>query len=280
MGNIQMNDSLFAAFAELAHTLCGITIKSQRQTMLEGRLKRRLRALDLPGFKEYLDYIKLNRTEHQYFINAITTNETYFYRTPRVWNYIYDEYLPQWLSEHAGQTLNVWSAASSTGEEAHTLGIVLESFKSTETEFNYQIKGTDIDSSVIEIARHGIYNGRSVKRFREARPDLFEKYMTGDDETGYKVVSKIKRCMNFSMFNLFDRASEAAFDLVLIRNVLIYFVRDDQIKAMSQVHRSLKNDGVAIIGESESLNHVCSEFHQIMPTIYRKPGSTETSIAA
>lgn len=280
MRDTQMNDSLFASFAEHAHKLSGITIKSQRRTMLEGRLKRRLRALELPGYKEYLDYIKVHQTEHEFFINAITTNETYFYRTPRVWNYINDEFLPQWLDGHSGQTLRVWSAASSTGEEAHTLGIILESFKSANPEFRYQIKGTDIDSSVVNTANLGIYNGRSIQRFREARPDLFSRYMIGNDETGYNVVPQIKSCMNFSIFNLFDRTNEAAFDLILIRNVLIYFVRDDQIKVMSQVHRGLKNDGVAIIGESETLNNVCSDFQQIMPTIYRKPGSCKTQKAA
>lgn len=257
-------------FFRLTHDFTGITIRPERRSMLEGRLRKRLRHLNLDNFTDYLDYIKRQPEEREGFINAVTTNETYFYRTPRVWEYIEEKFLPCWYAANKGKTINVWSAASSTGEEAHTLGIFMQQFKDANSGFEYRVKGTDIDSSVVEKARAGIYNGRSVERFRVARPELFSQYLKGSDDDGYAIQPGIKSRLEFTLFNLFSvNASAQEFDLVLLRNVLIYFNREDQEKVMATVHKRLKPGGVVIIGESESLNNINTSFEYIAPTIYQ-----------
>lgn len=271
MGDLNASPTGFTdEFIKLTHDYTGITIKPGRSTMLESRLRKRLRDLELDDFSDYLTYLKRQPAEKEKYVNAVTTNETYFYRTPRIWEYIQDQFLPQWYEHAKCKSLSVWSAASSTGEEAHTLGIVLQSFKEKNTGFDYRITGTDIDSSVVEKAKTGSYKGRSIERFKQARSDLFETYMVGDDEVGYEVQSHIKSRLRFSVLNLFDAAPTMdKYDLVLLRNVLIYFSKDDQEKVMATVHNQLKNDGVVVIGESESLNNVQTDFHCLAPTIYR-----------
>lgn len=265
-----VDDTCFAGFVNLVHELTGITIRPEKRTMLLGRIRRRVNDLDLPGYKAYLEYVRNHKGEHEIFINKVTTNETYFFRTPRVWNYLETEFLPEWFKIHAGASLNIWSAASSTGEEAHTLAIFMQHFKELNNGFDYKITGTDIDTEVLKTASEGIYNGRSIQRFRDSKPDWFDRYMNGNDDTGYSVLSHIKNRIEFSQLNLFSAPSvNQKFDLVLLRNVLIYFTKSDQEKAMATVHRRLKQNGVAIIGESESLNSLNTQFASIAPTIYK-----------
>lgn len=266
----KISQACFDGFTRLIHQLTGISLKQERQTMLVGRLRKRVRALELSSFDEYLAYLQKHKEEHESFVNQVTTNETYFFRTPRVWDYLENTFLPEWQAERAAPTLQVWSAASSTGEEAHTLGILMQQFKDKNAGFDYKISGTDIDTNVIETASQGLYNGRSIERFRQAKPEWFAKYMHGSDAEGYKVVPDIKSRLQFSQFNLFASAPPAPqFDLVLLRNVLIYFKAQDQEAVMATVHRRLKPEGTAIIGESESLNNLTTDFESISPTIYK-----------
>ena len=275
-----IDPACFDGFVKLVHKLTGITIKPERQSMLEGRLRCRVRDLGLSGFSEYLAYVKSHAEEHEAFVNQVTTNETYFFRTPRVWDYVENTFLPQWYSEHANRTLKVWSAASSTGEEAHTLGILMQHFKDNHVGFEYQITGTDIDTKVISTATLGVYKGRSVERFRQAKPDWFSQYMNGDDDKGYTVLPAIKSRIRFSQLNLFSSApATEKMNLVLLRNVLIYFTASDQERVMNSVHRRLDSNGVAIIGESESLNSLQTSFESIAPTIYRPCGSSISKAA-
>ncbi|MFK8079822.1 MAG: protein-glutamate O-methyltransferase CheR [Granulosicoccus sp.] len=266
-----LNDQSFSTLKKLIHCHTGITIRPERKAMLEGRLSRRLRDLSLPDFESYIKYVESEPGEQEHFVNKVTTNETYFYRTPRIWEYISDTFLAQWHTENPRATLTAWSAASSTGEEAHTLGIVLQAYKDAHPGFDYRITGTDIDSSVVKSATEGLYKGRSIERFRQEKPELFSQYMKGSDTDGYKVSPSIKRNIQFSKLNLFKpRPVDTRYSLVLLRNVLIYFTREDTERVMEAVYHRLNQSGVVIIGESESLNNLTTNFTSIMPTVYKR----------
>jgi chemotaxis protein methyltransferase CheR len=229
-----------------------------------------MRKLKLETYEDYLEHLRINKDSHESFINAITTNETYFYRTPRVWDYINDVFLPEWSQVNKRGILDIWSAASSTGEEAHTIGIMMQQHKEQHSGFDYKILATDIAPRVVEHASKGIYKGRSVERFRNAKPELFSRYMTGDDDMGFSVVPEIKSRLVFDVFNLFDKDNrQPRHDLVLLRNVLIYFTKDDQKRVMDNIHKRLKPEGIAIIGESETLNNLNTDFETVSPTVYR-----------
>ncbi|KMW56217.1 Chemotaxis protein methyltransferase CheR [Candidatus Rhodobacter oscarellae] len=268
-----LSEGDFAKLCKIIHQHTGITIGESRKSMLHSRLRPRLRETDEPDFKAYISRLSEDQSEVQQMINRVTTNETYFYRTPRVWEYFRQEYLPGILSKRSSGTVKVWSGASSTGEEGHTLGIVLEDQRQAHPGFDYRVVGTDISSRVLETAQNGVYNGRSIARFRKLEPDLFAQHMHGNDQDGYKVTAEIKSRITFKRHNLIDAQSkDGPFHAVFLRNVLIYFKQEDQEKILAHVHNAVHPDGILIIGESETLKGMRTQFHQIAPMIYR-PGA-------
>lgn len=276
----KISDRCFASFRDYVHKLTGITIDKNRSAMLVGRIRKRVFDLGLSDYDSYLDVLKNSKEEELFFTDLITTNETYFYRTPRIWDFIENEFMPKHFSENS-KLLKAWSAASSTGDEAHTLGIVFEHFKQKNPSFGYSILGTDISSSVVDRATEGLYIGRPVERFRETRGELFKKYMVGDDEKGYRVLPYIKSHIKFKVHNLFNMLSGGQkFDLILLRNVLIYFTKEDQEKVLKNVFNCLSPRGFLIIGESESLNGIETNFESVSPLIYQPVGSGEKKDAA
>ena len=266
----KLDDDCFAEFVELIHKLTGITIGDNRHSMLVSRLRKRLRANDLTDFRTYLEFVRNDADEREQFVNNMTTNKTYFHRTPRVWKYLIDEFVPNWLQAGHNRSLNVWSAAASTGEEAYTAGVLLEDVRSRHPSFTYQITGTDISSRVIKEAQEGVYATRAVELFRQAEPVLFQKYMKGSDAAGYRVAPSIASRITFKTHNLFRPFQHRGqFDVVLLRNVLIYFTKPDQEKVLANIDRSLQPDGALIIGESETLSPLKTNFTGVSPLIYQ-----------
>ncbi len=275
MENGQINDSLtdacFEELVKLTHKLTGITIGSDRKSMLVSRLRRRVRAQGLTDFDSYVRFVSEDRDEAQQFVNSVTTNETYFYRTPRVWDFITGDFLEKWIGDGIKRPLRAWSAASSTGEEAHTMGVFFQDLKDRHTAFNYEILATDISSRVVNVAKEGTYSGRSIERFRTAKPDLFERYMTTEDDCNYQARSDIRQSISFQAHNLFKPLRTAhKFDIIFIRNVLIYFTKKDQEIVLSNIDRALGDEGVLVIGESESLAQVNTNFQSVVPLVYRR----------
>ena len=268
IGN-EIDNKCFHDYIDFIHKLTGITIDKDRSSMLVGRIRKRVCELGLGDYESYLEHVRFDKLEQSYFTNLITTNETYFYRTPRIWSFIEKDFLTANF-EHGSKFLNIWSAASSTGDEAHTLGVLCQKFKDTHSGFAYRILGTDISQKVVDKAKQGLYSGRSLKRFRELRPDLFKKYMEGSDENGYQVSAQIKQNIDFKVHNLFARLEgEDKYDLILLRNVLIYFTKKDQEKVLEKIYDKLSPRGYLIIGESESLNRIDTNFESVAPLIYR-----------
>ncbi len=269
--HLQLSNTCFKEFIRVVHSITGITLDKNRKPMLIGRLRKRVATLHLNSYEDYLEYLSANKEEQAHFINQITTNETYCYRTPRVWDFFANELL---ANTAPGKTLNVWSAAASTGEEAHTAAILCHHFQRSHNDFRYRILGTDIAPSVIETATKGLYTGKSIKRFREAQPELFSQYMQGSDDQGYTVLPDIKANIRFKTHNLFntlrgEQKDDKHFDLILLRNVLIYFSRQDQERVLANIHQQLAPNGFLIIGESESIARLNTDFVLERPLVYQ-----------
>ena len=278
--NDNLTDKCFSEYLNFTHKLTGITIGDNRKSMLVSRLRSRLRATSSPDFESYLALLKNDPDEVEHFISSITTNKTLFFRTPRIWSYMSDVFIPEWISSNRGGKLHLWSAAASTGEEAYTAGVLLESFRQRNPSFDYQITGTDISPRVIEAAKTGVYPPRSVQRFRDTEPELFNSFMVGSDTQGYSVAPRIRQKIRFKNHNIFDLYKHAAkFDIALLRNVLIYFTKPDQERAIANVERSLNSTGLLVIGESETLSPLNTGFSPVAPLIY-KPGTKAAEQAA
>jgi chemotaxis protein methyltransferase CheR len=265
-----LNDSDFNKLRAIVHKQTGITIADNRRSMLFSRLQRRLRETGETTFRSYIEKVSSDPAEMQELTNRVTTNETYFYRTPRVWSYFRNTAIPRFLDSRSQRQMKVWSAAASTGEEGHTLGVVLEDVRKSTPGFDYSVLGSDISSRVLAIAKEGHYVGRPVARFKREDPDLFEKYMIGNDTDGYRVAPDIKRRIQFKLHNLLmPLSSGGPFDVVFLRNVLIYFTQQDQEKILANIHKQLRPEGTLIIGESETLKTLKCDFEAVEPLVYR-----------
>jgi len=259
-----LDSACFDKYAHFVHKITGITLLPNRKKMLSGRLRKRMNQLSIHCYDQYLLLTKASDSEKNALINLVTTNETYFYRTPRVWDFFTKRYLTTQKNP-----INIWSAASSTGEEAYTLGIMCEQYKSQNTSFDYKILGTDISSDVINICNSGLYNGRSIKRFYDENTALFNQYMKGDNESGYSVTPNIKKNITFKTHNIFsDLPSKTTFDIIFLRNVLIYFNKEDQVKLLNHIKQYLHPNGFIVIGESESIVRLGTDFKLQEPLIY------------
>ncbi len=261
-------DTRRALFAQVRrHT--GIDMADRKWTLLHGRLRRRLQALSLSSYGDYLAVLDSSADEVGHFIDLVTTNETSFFRTPRIWNYLWQEFLPAWHAAHAGLTLQMWSAAASTGEEAYSAAMLFEEFHEKHPDFKYRILATDIAQRVLDVGTLGNYFGRNVDGLKKARPAMLEKYFHSDG-TGYCVAPSLRTHVSFRRHNLYQSlADPSRFDLVLLRNVLIYFDGAGQEAVLENVRLSMAAGAVLIVGESESLNRIRTGFKYQQPLIYQ-----------
>jgi chemotaxis protein methyltransferase CheR len=273
-----IEDLLFSRFVALIHSWTGISLAKNRKTMLQSRLRSRLRELKVESYAAYLGFLETHTAERQIFIDLVTTNETYFYRTPRVWEYLEKEYVPAWFQRNPRATFHVWSAAASSGAEAYTMGMILQKFKEVHPGFQFQILGTDISTEILKEAETAVYSGRTIETLKTNRLDLFKKYLDPKNDPLFSVASEVRSSVQFRPHNLFESLKKPKFfDLVLIRNVLIYFNADDQERVLAQVAATLKPEAALVIGESESLARLKTIFLYDQPLIYRLKQSGEVA---
>lgn len=269
-GALQLDRDVMNKVRELVYQRTGISLESGKEQLIESRLRRRLRALEIQDAAVYLDYLEQNPAEYEHFVNVFTTNETSFFRTVRVWRYIEETLLEQW-SEDCSKPRQVWSAASSSGEEPYSLAMAVDQFnRRAEQKIKVKVLGSDISTEVVAKAKSGRYSGRTITRLKAARPDVLLSYFSqrGDE---YCLRPPISQAVQFRRHNLFKNPPyNGHYDLVMLRNVLIYFNNKDQEAVLSNIYRSLKPGGVLIVGESESLSNLNTGFEFSEPLIYKK----------
>ncbi len=272
---LELNDLNFTKLCGIIHENTGITIGEGRKSMLLSRLRGRLRELEETDFKSYIARLSSEAGEMQELINRVTTNKTLFYRTPRVWEHFRDVAIKDFLAKKTGRPMRIWSAAASSGEEAHTAGMILEDVRAANPGFDYKILGTDISLRVLKQAEAGVYSGVKVDNFRKSNPELFNAHMVADDSGGFQIAPAIKTRLTFKQHNLQKRMKASPFDVVFLRNVLIYFTPEDQSDFLGKIHEVMPPDGTLYIGESESLSRVKTDFDIVEPMVYmpmaRKP---------
>ncbi len=258
------------ALLDKVHRHTGIHMADRKWTLLQGRLRRRLQALELCRYRDYLAVLDAHPEEVGAFINLVTTNETSFFRTPRIWEHFQQHLLPEWFRLHRGATLQLWSAAASTGEEAYSMAMVCEEFREHHPAFKYQILATDIASHVLATGKAGHYQGKSIEGLKRAKPDLFDRYFQPSGD-GYLASPSLRAHVLFREHHLHKRLDGASrFDITMLRNVLIYFDEEGQRHVLENAHRAMAPGSVLIIGESESLTRLNVGFDFEQPLVYRR----------
>lgn len=269
MSEILISQDEFEQFRALMRRVAGVNLSPQKKSLVSGRLGRRLRALGLGSFGEYYRIVSGGKDPHEYerMVDLLTTHETYFFREPRHFDYLSDAVLPQ-LSR-GSRPLRVWSAASSSGEEAYSLAMVLADRVGADA--HWEVFASDISREVVEKARAGVY---AMNRIDGIPPDYLRRFClrgVGSREGTLQVNPALRRRVRFDQVNLNEAlVGVGEFDVVFLRNVLIYFDLPTKRRIVERVARQLRPGGWLFIGHSESLNGLDLALRQERPTIYRR----------
>jgi chemotaxis protein methyltransferase CheR len=274
----RLTDKDFERFSRLVYDQCGIKLPPHKQSMLEARLRKRLRAHNLHTFEEYADLIFAqgeSTEELVKLIDVVTTNKTDFFREPAHYDYLVESALP-FLVETFGaginQPLRIWSAGCSTGKEPYTLAMVLKEYQAELPDFSFDILGTDICTDVLEKSVQGIYAAAKAEPIPEA---LKKKYLlrSKDPENRTVRISPILRSLvRFRRLNFMDDdfGFREPFDIIFCRNVIIYFDRPTQERLLAKLVDNLVVGRYIFLGHSETLLGLNLPLKQMAPSVYRR----------
>ncbi|HNV43596.1 MAG TPA: protein-glutamate O-methyltransferase CheR [Exilispira sp.] len=243
---------LFEKFTKLIYQLCGIYMKESKVVLLSNRLRKRLNALNIKSYEDYYDYLLSHKDEVQYFLNVISTNETYFFRSETQLEALSSVILPLIINRKG--FARIWSAGCSTGEEPYSIAIVA---KELGFYSKVDILATDINSDVIEAAKTGIYPERKLKY---VKPEIMEKYFFKDTDDKYHIDKNLKNRITFKKHNLLTDIFPTELDIIFCRNVMIYFSRDIQKQIVKNFYNSLISGGFFFIGHAETLYAISDNF--------------------
>jgi chemotaxis protein methyltransferase CheR len=265
----------FDRICRLIHEHAGISLAPAKQDMVYSRLARRLRALGLSSFEEYLERLdRRGSQEWQTFVNSLTTNLTSFFRESH-----HFDILMRQLRESQRRPFRIWCAAASTGEEPYSLAITACEALDSMTP-PVEIIASDIDTNVLAIARRGIYALERVERLTSARIQRFfvPENSGGPDEA--RVRPELQRMVSFARINLLDATwpIRAPIDAIFCRNVMIYFDKPTQYQILKKFRPLLREDGFLYAGHSESFLHAADLFHPLGRTVYQRSDCAGSTI--
>ncbi len=280
---LSVSPALFQKFQKLIYAETGIWLGSAKTALLCGRLFRRLRALEISSLESYYQCVSQpeQHEERARMIDAITTNETRFFREPRQFEFLVQHVFPRWraASERGSRPkrVRVWSAGCSSGEEPYTVAMLAARNLPAEEGWDVRLLATDISNRVLEKACRGIY---PIAKAAELPKDLLHSFMLRgmDERQGeIKVKIEIQRMVEFRKLNLDQQLdlAEGPFDAIFCRNVLIYFDAASKQRVVTNLVRTLIPNGLLFVGHAENLTSMASQLQSIEPTIYIKAGERE-----
>ena len=277
----------FNRLRDLVREHAGIDFPDEKRYLLESRVRPRLLAQDVPDFETYADRLEQGDTrEIARLVNAVTINETAFFRHPSQFEALEDTILPELVRLHQQERsgpMRLWSAACSAGDEAYSLAILIrETIEPRHPRMDYEIVGTDIDTAVLEEARAGRYRKRSV---RNVPPAYLRDYFDHSGEA-FVVDPAIRDMVEFRPLNLTDAQDMRRmrnFDLIMCANVLIYFNETSKKNVLQGLYRSLRPGGYLFVGGSEALGELDVPLEPVRhegALAYRRPTNGSVSSRA
>lgn len=269
-------DRDFRRVCELIHQRAGIALAPAKRDMVYGRLSRRLRALGLRSFQQYLDLLENGGDdEWQAFTNALTTNLTAFFREPHHFEKLREELMARAASATSANPLLLWSCAASTGEEPYSIAITAcEAFGTLKPPV--RIVATDVDTQVLATAARGVY---AIDRVSGLEPDLRRRYFqrgTGPNDGQCRVVPALRDLIDYRPLNLLAPRFDIGgpFTALFCRNVMIYFDKPTQRDILGRLVKHLADDGMLYTGHSENYLHAADLIQPCGRTLYRRaPGA-------
>lgn len=266
INNCEITDSEYARVRTLLHGITGISLGDSKKTLVVSRLTRRLSEYKLRNFTEYLSLLDdaNHRQELQTAVDLLTTNETYFFRETNHFTF-----LQNLAAAHQGsQTYRVWSAACSYGQEAYSIAMVLQAHLGGRP---WEVLASDISKRAIEGAGPGQY---PIAQADKIPPEYLSRFClkgVGKQHGTFIIDPELARNVHFFQGNLIGETPNIGqFDVIFLRNVMIYFDNDTKRKVIDNLLSSLKRGGHLLIGHSESLNGLTTAFKMVSPSLYRK----------
>jgi chemotaxis protein methyltransferase CheR len=266
----QLSDAEFSKLSKFIFSQYGIKMPPEKRIMLQSRLQKRLRALKIYSFKEYIDYAFSNQGNDEiiHMMDVVSTNKTDFYREPAHFDYLRQTILPSILEEK--KFVKIWSAGCSSGQEVYTLAIELSEFAAKNQGFDFSILGTDISTLMLNKAFTAIYNEDMVSMIPI---EIKKKYLLKSKEKTKKLIrinTLLRNKAKFQRINFMDDHYPVndQFDIIFCRNVLIYFDRETQERVINKLCNYLRPDGYFFLGHSESITNINVPLKQLKPTVY------------
>jgi chemotaxis protein methyltransferase CheR len=236
----------YEAFKESIFRLTSIDLNSYKERQMKRRIDSLITKHGITSYKSYVDILKSEKVFFNEFINYITINVSEFYRNPEQWRVLEEEVLP-FIFERYGKKLKIWSAACSTGDEPYSLVMLLSKYL---PQSYIKILATDIDRLVIEKAKIGIYNQKSLK---DLPSEYINKFFTQVNDKAFQISDDIKACVEFRQHDLLRDPYPEDCDLIVCRNVLIYFTDEAKNRIYSNFKSALKKDGILFVGSTEQM---------------------------
>ena len=272
-----LEDEEFSKIATFIENKVGIKMPISKKLMLQSRLQKRLKALSLPSFTTYVDYVfssdLTGEEEIVLLIDAITTNLTHFYREPNHFTYLTTDAIPYLLKSGINH-FNIWSAGCSSGEEPYSLAITMEEYKKNNPNvcFDYSIFASDISTNVLQKAKEAVYTIDSVKNLPLG---LEEKYFIKCDNSGkkeIKIKNEICQKVKFQRLNFMDEdyCLENSMNIIFCRNVLMYFDKTTQETVIQKFMKHLQKGGYLFLGHSENIFNMNLPLKNVALTVFQK----------
>jgi len=264
----------FRRLSEFINGYSGIKMPASKLTMLDGRLRRRLRSTGIANVNDYCRHLFDEGgldSEVIHLIDAVTTNKTDFFREPVHFEFLEQHALPA-IAREGRRRIKVWSAACSIGAEPYTLAMVLDEFCSANRDWDYSILGTDLSTQVLEQAVAGVFPEPMIEPVSIPRRKRYVMRAKDQSRGEVRITPRLRSKVAFARLNLMDEAYpvETGMDLLFCRNILIYFDKPTQAKVLTRLCDHLRPGGYLFLGHSETLNGIDLPVRQIANTIFQR----------
>ncbi|PIB34947.1 hypothetical protein BFP72_05830 [Reichenbachiella sp. 5M10] len=270
-----LNAHEYQQLSEFITANYGIRLPEHKKVMVEGRLQKRLKELNLESFAAYIDLVlgEEETSEVIEMINAVSTNKTDFFREPAHFDFMNQVVLPKLIQSSGRNELKIWSSAASTGEEIYTIAMVVEEYmRNKSVSADYSVMGTDISVEALHHAVNAVYHTNRLVNISHVMKQRYFLKSKDPLKPLARIKPELRAKTAFGRLNLMDEEYDLpdSYDIIFCRNVLIYFDRPNQEKVIARLIRKLKPGGYLFVGHSESLFDRGANIKLIKPTIYQK----------
>lgn len=270
----QLNPREFEQFQKLIYARSGIRIGDGKVSLLSNRVRRRVKACGFDDFKSYYRFLASDQSaeELEYFLDAVTTNETQFFRTEAHFDWLANSLIPDLMAANKNgdrdAAIRFWSAACANGAEAYSIAMCVAENRFRIPDWSIDILGTDVSHQELSKAREGVYSSRAIESLSQPRCRRFLRHR---NDGLWQIKSTIRDAVDFAQHNLMQPMRKKPFDCIFLCNVLIYFDRESKRAVLENVIRSLAPGGYLIVGPSEGVYDMLDSLDKCSPLIYQKP---------